>query len=109
MERTRYARLITMKAKRGKGRRFARVFEEKVARSAKRLEGLRRLYLLRPVGKSDEFAVISLWNSERSAQKYAKSSKNREYSAKLASLRKGRQRVEKFNVELHVVGESAKH
>jgi heme-degrading monooxygenase HmoA len=90
MERARYARLITMKAKRGKGRRFKRVFEEQVAPSAKGIEGLRRLYLLRRVGKSDEFAAISLWNSERSAAKYAKSGENKEYSDKLAAVRKGR-------------------
>lgn len=107
MERTRYARLITMRAKRGKGSRFVKTFEKAVASPAMELEGLRRLYLLRPVGKNDAFVAISLWENQRSAERYAKSARNKEYSAKLAGLQKGGARVRKFRVEVHAVGKSA--
>ena len=35
-----------------------------MASSASGLGGLRRLYLLRPAGKKDEFVVVSTWDSE---------------------------------------------
>jgi heme-degrading monooxygenase HmoA len=108
MNETRFARVITMKAKAGKGKDFVKRFEEDVASTAANLEGIRRLYLLRQVGKSDEFTVVSLWDDEKSAEKYSKSAKNKDYGKKLASVVTGKEKVKKFHVELHLVGESAR-
>jgi len=106
MERTRYARLITMKTKRGSGRKFAETFEKEVVPTAVKLSGLRRLYLLRPVGRSDEFVAISLWDDEKHAKNYVRSGQDKRYLARLAGLQKGRERVEQFHVEIHATGES---
>ncbi|MDV3278735.1 MAG: antibiotic biosynthesis monooxygenase [Nitrososphaerales archaeon] len=108
MTEARFARLITMKAKAGKGDEFVKKFEEEVASTAAKLAGMRRLYLLRQVGRRDKFAVISLWDDEKSAERYAKSGRNKGYEKKLAGVRAGKEKVKKFHVELHLVGESAK-
>jgi heme-degrading monooxygenase HmoA len=107
MNEGRFARVITMKARRGKGRAFRRTFEDRVVPTARELGGLRRLYLLREVGKPDEFAVISLWDSKGDAERYAKSGRNRVYARDLAAVQSGKEKVRKFEVVLHVVGESA--
>ena len=104
MAKPRYARIITMEAKRGKGDEFVEKFREGVAWTAVDLEGMSRLYLFRPVGKKDEFVVISLWDDEQAAESYARSPRNRRYGEELAGVQEGKERVEKFNVELHVVG-----
>jgi heme-degrading monooxygenase HmoA len=106
MTEIRFARLITMRAKTGKGNEFAKTFEEEVGPTAVKLEGMRRLYLLRQVGKRDEFVVISLWDDEKSAERYANSEKNEDYEKKLAGVSVGSEKVKKFHVELHLVGES---
>jgi len=103
----RFARIITMKAKPGKGNAFVKKFEEDVAATAVGLKGMRRLYLLRPVGKKDDFVVVSMWDDQKAAEDYAKSGKNKGYAEKLASVQAGRERVRKFHVELHVVSDSA--
>ncbi len=108
MTKTKFARLITMKAKAGKGDEFVKKFGEEVGSTAVKLEGMRRLYLLRQVGKKDEFTVVSLWDDENSAERYAKSGKNEDYGRKLARVTVGKEKVVKFNVELHLVGESAR-
>jgi heme-degrading monooxygenase HmoA len=105
MVKKRFARMITMRAKKGRGREFLKTFRSRVASSAVEIDGMRRLYLLSPVGKKDEFVVISLWDDERAAENYAASGRNKQYEAKLASVQEGRERVRKFHVELHVVGE----
>ena len=104
MAKTRFARIITMKAKAGKGGEFLRKFRDSVAATADGIEGMRRLYLLRPMGKEDEFVAISLWDSEEAAEEYAMSGRNEQYGRKLASAREGREKVKKFRVELHVIG-----
>ena len=108
MEEQRYARLITMKAKRGRGDEFRKVFEREVVPTAKKLKGMRRLYLLREAGKKDEFVVISMWRSERDAENYAKSGRNREYAKRLGGVQSGRERVKKLHVTIHAVGGSAR-
>jgi len=108
MEETKFARIITMKAKPGKGREFAETFKAEVASTAVKLEGMRRLYLLRPVDKKGEFVAISLWDNEGSAAKYAKSPQNKDYGKRLAAVQSGTEVVKKFYVESHVVGESLK-
>jgi quinol monooxygenase YgiN len=100
----RFARIITMKAKPGKGNEFRKRFKEGVASTAVDIDGIRKLYLLRPVGKRDEFVVISLWDDEGAAEKYAQSGKNKKYGEKLAAVQRGKERVKKFYVELHVIG-----
>jgi heme-degrading monooxygenase HmoA len=107
MNKTRFARIITIRAKHGRGNEFQKTFRSQVARSAVELEGMRRLYLLRPVGRNDEFVVISLWDDERAAENYAESRRNKQYEDKLASVQEGKERVRKFHVELHVVGKGA--
>lgn len=97
-----------MKAKPGKGDEFVKKFKDEVASTAVDLEGIRRLYLLRPVGKKDEFVVVSLWNGEEAAERYAKSGSNRRYGATLATVQEGKERVKKFHVELHAVGRKAR-
>jgi len=104
MAKTRFVRIITMKAKAGKGNEFLKTFREGVATTAGEIEGMRRLYLLRPMGKKDKFVAISLWDDEESAEKYAKSPRNSKYGVQLASVQKGKARVKKYEVELHVVG-----
>jgi len=104
MANTRFVRIITMKAKAGRGNEFVKKFREGVAATAGEIEGMRRLYLLRPVGKKDKFVVISLWDDEESAEEYARSPQNSKYGDQLASVQKGKERVKKYAVELHVVG-----
>ena len=104
MANTRFVRIITMKAKAGKGNEFLKKFREGIAATSGEIEGMRRLYLLRPVGKKDRFVAISLWDDEEAAKKYAKSPRNSKYSDQLASVQKGKERVKKYEVELHVVG-----
>ena len=104
---TRYARIITIKAKPGKGAEFVKTFKDKVVPTGVELEGIRRMYLLRAVGKKDEFVVVSLWNGEEAAEKYAKSASNRRYGSVLATVQEGKERVRKFHVELHSVGRTA--
>ncbi len=104
MANTRFVRIITMKAKPGKGNEFVKRFRDNVAATAGEIEGMRRLYLLRPAGKKDKFVAISLWDGEEAAKKYAKSARNKKYGDQLASVQKGKERVKKFEVELHVVG-----
>lgn len=108
MEETRFARLITMKVKKGKGRKFVETFESQVASSAVRIKGLRRLYLLRPTDKKNEFVALSLWDDEASAKAYVKSGRNDAYNAKLANLLKKDEKVRAFGVETHVVGVGTK-
>ena len=105
MPNTRFARIITMKAKAGKGNEFVKRFREGVAATAGEIGGMRRLYLLRPLGKKDKFVAISLWDDEESAEKYAKSPRNSKYEDQLAPVQKGKKRVKSYEVELHVVGE----
>ena len=93
-----------MKSKAGKGNEFVKKFRDVVAATAGEIEGMRRLYLLRPVGKKDKFVVISLWDDEESAEEYARSPRNDEYGDQLTTVQKGRERVKKYKVELHVVG-----
>jgi len=94
-----------MKAKAGKGNEFVKRFRDSVAATAGEIEGMRRLYLLRPVGKRrDKFVIISLWDDEESAEEYAKSGQNSKYGDQLASVQKGKEHVKKYEVELHVVG-----
>jgi len=104
MANTRFVRIITMKAKAGKGNEFLKKFREGIAATSGEIEGMRRLYLLRPVGKKDRFVAISLWSDEEAAKKYAESPRNGKYSDQLASVQKGKERVKKYEVELHVVG-----
>ena len=104
MANTRFVRIITLRAKAGKGKEFLKRFGESVAATAGEIEGMRRLYLLRPAGQKDKFVVISLWDDEESAEGYARSSRNKKYGEQLASVQKGKERVKKYEVELHVVG-----
>jgi heme-degrading monooxygenase HmoA len=108
MDKTRFARIISMKAKQGKGDEFVRTFRDKVAPTGVKLRGIRRMYLLRPVGKKDEFVVVSLWDGEEAAEKYAKSGSNKRYGAVLATVQEGKEKVRKFHVELHSVGRTAR-
>lgn len=108
MSDARFARIITMKARPGKGSEFAKGFRDDVASTAVEIDGLRRLYLLRQVGKVDDFIAISLWDNEKAAENYARSGQNDDYAEKLATLQKGRERVRKYKVELHVVGRQIK-
>lgn len=96
-----------MKVKPGMGGKFRKTFEKEVASTSAKLEGLRRLYLLEPVEKSDEFVAVSLWDNQKSAEKYARSGKNKAYADKLADFMEGEERVKKFHVLIHVVGGSA--
>ena len=104
MAKTRYVRIITMKAKAGKGNEFVKRFRDGIAATSGEIEGMRRLYLLRLVGKTDKFVAISLWDSEEAAKNYAKSPRNKKYGEQLAMVQKGKERVKKYEVELHVVG-----
>ncbi len=108
MDKTRFARIISMKAKPGKGDEFVKTFEKEVAPSGVKLEGIRRVYLLRPVGKKDEFVVVSLWDSQEAAEKYAKGSRIKQNAAALANVQEGKERVRKFHVELHALGRTAR-
>jgi quinol monooxygenase YgiN len=104
----RFARIITMKAKPGKGDEFLKRFKEGVASTAADIDGIRKLYLFRPVGRSDEFVAISLWDDEDAAERYAGSGRNQQYGRKLAAVQRGKERVKKFHVELHVVGKGVR-
>jgi len=108
MGKTKFARIIGMKARPGKGEEFLRTFRQEVAPTAVELKGIRRLYLLRRVGNPDEFVAFSLWDDEKAAESYARSGTNKKYAKKLAAVQKGRENVRKFQVELHVVGKGAR-
>jgi quinol monooxygenase YgiN len=107
MAKTRFARIITMKAKAGKGNDFLKRFREGVASTVGEIEGMRRLYLLRPVGKKDKFVAISLWDDEEAAEKYVNSPRNIKNGDQLAPVQKGKERVKKYEVEVHVVGKGS--
>ena len=104
MTKTRFARIITMKAKAGKGKEFLRRFEGSVAATAGEIEGMRRLYLLRSMRNKNKFVVISLWDDEVAAEEYARSPRNSKYGDQLTSVQKGKERVKQYEVELHMVG-----
>jgi heme-degrading monooxygenase HmoA len=106
VEKTRFARIISMKAKPGKGDEFVKTFEKEVVPSGVKLEGIRRVYLLRPVGKKDEFVVVSLWDSQEAAEKYAKGTRIRQNATALAKVQEGKERTRKFHVELHALGKT---
>jgi heme-degrading monooxygenase HmoA len=108
MEKTRFARLITMKVKKGKSRKFVQTFKSDVASTATGIPGLRRLYLLRPVDKKGVFVALSLWEDKSSAEEYAKSGLNDTYATKLRSLLKEEEKIRKFDVESHDVGKTVK-
>jgi heme-degrading monooxygenase HmoA len=108
MAQRKFARIITMKARPGKGDEFLKRFRDGVAASAGEIEGMRRLYLLRPVGKSNEFVAISLWDTKAAAEKYAKSGRNEQYGRALSAVQEGEEKVRKFDVEIHIVGERTK-
>jgi len=107
MTEAKFARIITMKAKRGRGAEFVSTFKDEVASTAVRLRGLRRLYLFRRADKEDDFVVLSLWEDAKHAQAYAKSGKNRDYRSRLARVQRGKERVRKFHVELDVEGKAS--
>ena len=107
MVKKRFARIITMKARPGKGDEFLRRFREGVAATAGEIDGMRRLYLFKPVGKKDEFVAISLWDDREAAEKYAGSGRNEKYGEALAAVQKGKEKVVKYEVEVHVLGERA--
>jgi heme-degrading monooxygenase HmoA len=107
MNQPKYARLISVKAKKGKGRLFAKAFEDRIASTAGKIAGLQDLYLLSPVGKSDKFLILSLWDAETSAQKYLKSGQDVKYAAKLSKLQKGKERVKPHTVLLRTTPETA--
>lgn len=108
MGKTRFARIIAMRAKPGGGDEFLKTFRKEVASTAVDLKGIRRLYLLRRVGNPDEFVAFSLWDDEKAAESYARSGTNKKYAKKLAEVQKGKENVRKFEVELHVVGKGVK-
>lgn len=97
-----------MKVRAGKAREFVKVFQEKVVPSAVKEPGLRRLYLLRPIGPDNEFVGFSLWNSEKDAEKYVKSGHYKSNIERLDLLLDGEPIVEKFTVEKHAVGRSVR-
>ncbi|MDG7007754.1 MAG: antibiotic biosynthesis monooxygenase [Nitrososphaerota archaeon] len=99
-----FARIIMMKAKPGKGGEFLKRFRDDVAATAVEIEGMRRLYLFRPAGKKDEFVAVSLWDDREAAEQYARSGKNKEYGRRLAAVQEGEERVKKYEVEVHVLG-----
>src|SRR2546427_13248229 len=59
-----FARLVSIRVRPGKETDFAKTFEEKTLPSPLREAGLRRVYLLRPLGSPAEFVTFSLWDSE---------------------------------------------
>jgi len=101
-----FARIITMKAKPGRGADFVRTFRDEVASTAMQLKGLRRLYLFRQAEKEENFVVLSLWNDAKHAEAYAVSGKNRDYTSRLARVQRGKERVRKFHLELDVGAET---
>jgi len=107
MEQTRFARLIVMKPKRGKSRKFVEMFKSEIASTAGEIAGLRRMYLLAPVDKKGEFIVLSLWDDKKSAEAYAKSARDDAYAAKLDKVLK-KMKVRKCTVESHIVGDASK-
>jgi heme-degrading monooxygenase HmoA len=108
MTKARFARMISMQAKPGRGDEFLKEFRDGVAATAVEIKGMRRLYLLRPVEKDDEFVVISLWDDEGAAEDYAKSGKDKKYEERLAKVQKGKEKVSKYRVEVHVLGKGVR-
>ncbi len=92
----------------GKETDFAKVFEEKLLPSALKEAGLRRLYLLRPLGSPAEFVTFSLWDSEKEADEYVNSGRYKSYVSKFSQLLEEEPTVSAFVVEIHAVGQSVK-
>ncbi|MDA4128926.1 MAG: antibiotic biosynthesis monooxygenase [Thaumarchaeota archaeon] len=103
-----FARLITMKVRKGLRSKFTKTFASEVASTSIGLKGLRRLYLFKPIAKGGEFVVLSLWDSETDAKAYAKSSRYRAYNAKLAPFLKREAQVRELKIKLHKVGVSVR-
>jgi heme-degrading monooxygenase HmoA len=101
----RYARIITMKAKPGKGDEFVRKFRDDVASTAVDIDGLRKLFLLRSEDDKDDLVAISIWDGEDSAKNYVKSGRNNAYADRLAAVQKGKERVRGYHLAVDVEGE----
>jgi quinol monooxygenase YgiN len=100
-----YARIITMKAKPGKGDEFVRTFRDDVASTAVDIDGLRRLFLFRADDNKDDLVAISIWYGEDSAKKYVKSGRNSAYADRLAAVQKGKERVRGYHLVVDVEGQ----
>jgi len=104
----RFARLVSIRVRPGKEADFAKTFEKKILRSALGEAGLRRVYLLRPLGSPAEFVTFSLWDSEREAEEYVDSGRYRSYVSKISELLEEEPTVSRFVVDIHAVGQSVK-
>ena len=105
---SRFARLVSIRVRPGKETDFAKTFEEKILPSALREAGLRRVYLLRPLGSPAEFVTFSLWDSEKEAEEYVDSGRYRSYVSKISELLEEEPTVSRFVVDIHAVGQSVK-
>src|SRR5438445_2745890 len=105
---SRFARLVSIRVREGKETDFAKTFEEKILPSALKEAGLRRVYLLRPLGSPTEFVTFSLWDSEKEAEEYVDSGRYRSYVSKISELLDGEPTVSRFVVDIHAVGQSVK-
>jgi len=105
---SRFARLVSIRVRPGKETDFAKAFEEKILPSALREAGLRRVYLLRPLGSPAEFVTFSLWDSEKEAEEYVDSGRYRSYVSKISELLEEEPTVSRFVVDIHAVGQSVK-
>ncbi len=95
-----------MKIKRGNEAEFLRLFREETAPRAQKENGLRRLYLLRPTERNEEFVALSLWDSEKDAENYVNSGEYDRNVDRLDALLEGGPVLTTFKVEHHVVGKS---
>ncbi len=105
---SRFARLVSIRVRPGKETDFAKVFEEKLLPSALKETGLRRLYLLRPLGSPAEFVTFSLWDSEKKADEYVNSGRYKSYVSKFSHLLEEEPTVSTFAVDIHAVGHAVK-
>src|SRR2546426_9122851 len=105
---SRFARLVSIRVRAGKETDFAKTFEGKILPSALKEAGLRRVYLLRPLGSPTEFVTFSFWDSEKEAEEYVDSGRYRSYVSKVSELLEEEPTVQRFVVDIHAVGQSVK-
>jgi heme-degrading monooxygenase HmoA len=96
-----------LKVKPDKADEFRSVMRGRVYPKLRREKGVRRIYLLQPLEKTNEFVSLTLWNNEKDADDY-ESARYNEYLDTIKDLLDEDPSVTKFKIESHAVGQTVK-
>ena len=99
----RYARRVSMSTKPDKAGKFVSVMKDSVFPRTKRCAGARRLYLLRSTQSSNDFVVLTLWDSKKDADGYGSSEAYAKNSEELLPLVTSEPSLTEYDVVVHDV------